>query len=265
MNDLARSKLFSIVKSYGQTVCNTPSTCEIFLNQHCGDLPAERQLLTEALRRGTVSRLIEDKDQPYAVLSGRLVSALVEEAGVSEADARWAVDSWALVLGRHPSTAAPPPPPPPAPVLVETEDVGSSWTSSKIWPPLIVALGGGIGAVFATLVFTFLLYTLVSNPRGHTGFHADALAAVVGLIMIVAGALGGALGAGGGWLLIQVQTLPPRFSDIARWRLVRGFLAALGGAFGATLLGGWFGGLGGIALGGLMGSFSGAVASGLRG
>ena len=264
MNDLARTRLFDIVKSYGQTVWNTPSTCEIFLHQRCGDLPVERQLLTQALRRGTVSRLIEAKDQPYVMLSGRLTSELASQAGVSEADARWAVDSWALALGRHPSTAAPPPTPSP-PVPVEEAETQCAVTSSKIWPPLIVALGGALGAVFATLLLTFLLYTLISSPRGPTKVQTDAIAMVVGLMMTVAGAIGGAIGGGSGWLLIQAQTIPPRSSDIARWRLIRGFLGALGGAFGATLLGGWFGGVVGIGMGGLTGGFSGSVVAGIRG
>jgi hypothetical protein len=119
--------------------------------------------------------------------------------------------------------------------------------------------------VFATLLLTFLLYTLISSPRGPTRVQADAFAAVVGLLMTIAGAIGGALGGGGGWLLIQAQTIPTGSSDIARWRLVRGFLAAMGGAFGSTLLGGWFGGFLGIGLGGMIGGFSGSVVSGLRG
>ncbi len=265
MNDLARTKLFDIVKSYGKTVCNTPTTCEIFLNQHCGDLPAERRILAEALRRGTVSRLLEGKDQPYITLSGRLASELAGEAGVPELDARWAVDSWALVLGRHPSTAAPPPPPtPPIPVEAEAERP-CAVTGNKFLPPLIVALGGALGAVFATLLLTFLLYTLISSPRGPTKLQTDAIAMVVGLMMTVAGAIGGAIGAGSGWLLIQAQTIPPRDGNIARWRLVRGFLAACGGAFGATLVGGWLGGVVGIGMGGLMGGFSASVVSGIRG
>jgi len=266
MNDLARTKLIDIVNSYGRSVCSTPRTCEIFLHQQCDELPAEREVLAEALRRGTVSRLVEAKDQPYAAISATLVSELVGEAGVSADDARWAVDSWALALGKHPSTAAPPPLPV-APVFPEEEAQQSHnlLTSSKVWPPLIVALGGGIGAVLATLVFTLFVYTMVSNPRGTTGFRADAFAMLVGLIMAVAGALGGSTGGGVGWLLIQAQTLSLGNADIARWRLARGCLAACGGAFGASFLGGWFGGVVGIALGGLIGSFSGAVVSGLKG
>jgi len=266
MNDLARTKLVDIVNSYGRTVCNTPRTCEIFLQQHCDDLPAERQLLGEALRRGTVSRLVEAKDQPYAAISAALVSELASAADIAPEDARWAVDSWALALGKHPSTATPPPLPI-APLLVEADAQESqcSVTSSKFWPPAIVGLGGGIGAILATLVFTFLLYTLISNPRGTTGIRADAFAMLAGLLMAGAGALGGATGGAVGWLLIQAQSLPAQSAAIARWRLARGFLAACGGAFGASLLGGWFGGLVGIALGGLVGSFSASVVSGLKG
>jgi hypothetical protein len=265
MNNLARTKLAEIVTSYGRTVCNTPRTCEIFLQQQCEDLPAERQLLAEALRRGTVSRLLEAKDQPYAAIAGSLVNELVGDAGVSADDARWAVDSWALALGKHPSTAPPPVPVVAAALMPEEEEPHCAVTSSKVWPPLIVALGGGIGAVFASLVFTFLVYTLISDPRGRTGMRADAIAMMAGLLMAVAGAIGGTLGGGVGWLLIQAQTLPTRSIDTARWRLARGFLAALGGAFGGVLLGGWFGGVLGMAMGGLTGGFSGTVVTGLKG
>jgi hypothetical protein len=264
MNNLARTKLAKIVKSYGTTVCNTPRSCEIFLQQYCEDLPEERQVLTEALRRGAVSRLMEEKEQPYQLIASSLVKELVAD-GISEEHARWAVESWALVLGKHPSTAPPPPAPVPAYPESEEEQTPSPIATSKVWPPLVVALGGAIGAILATLVFTFLFYTLVSNPHGHSGARADAFALFLGIIMAVAGAVGAGIGGGVGWLLIQLQTIPVGSRDAARWRLARGFLSACGGAFGATLLGGWFGGIVGIAFGGLLGAFSGSVVSGLRG
>jgi hypothetical protein len=264
MNNLARTKLADIVNNYGTTVCNTPRSCEIFLQQYCDDLPAEREVLTEALRRGVVTRLMEEKEQPYQLIASSLVKELQAD-GIAAEDARWAVESWALALGKHPSTAPPPPAPVPAFSDPQEEQAPPAITSSKVWSPLVVALGGGIGAILATLVFTFLFYTLLSNPHGSHGVRSDSIALLLGIVMALAGAVGGGLGGGVGWLLIQLQTIPVGSPDAARWRLARGFLAACGGAFGATLFGGWFGGVVGIALGGLMGAFSGTVVSGLRG
>src|SRR5262249_39761190 len=150
MNDLARKKLFHIVKTYGRTVCNTPRTCEIFLHQHCEAFPDERQLLVEALRHGTVTDLLDLQAGPaWAVVSEPLVNDLAGRASISPLDARWTVDSWALALGKHPDTA-PPPPPPPGLEEPEEEPAANDVASSKLWPPIIVGIGGGIGAVIAT-------------------------------------------------------------------------------------------------------------------
>jgi hypothetical protein len=264
MNDFARAKLFTLVTTYGRTVCNTPRTCEIFLQQQFEEYPAERQLLVEALRLGIVARLLEPTDGlPYVAVAAPLIRELVEGANASAENARWAVDSWALALGKHPDTA----PPPPAPPVEEAEEEPalSAMANSKIWPLLIVGLGGSLGAILATVIFTFLIYTLVSSPHVIAG-RAGAIALVVGLVLAVTGGIGGAIGGAGGWLLIQVQTVPtPRSAEVAHWRLVRGFLHTLAGAAGATLLGGWFVGLLGIALGALLGGFSAAVVSGLKG
>jgi thiol:disulfide interchange protein len=263
MNDLARGKLLKIVKAYGRTVCNTPRTCEIFLQQQCADFPAECQLLIKALHVGTVAELLELKGaQPWAEVIAPLVRALADGAGVPAEDARWAVDSWALALGTHPDTAVPPPV-----LLVEApaEQAPSPVANSRIWPPFIVGLGGSIGACLATLLFTLLIYTLISGPRVPGG-RAGAIAVLVGIVLAIAGAAGGGIGGAIGWLLIQAQTLPtPRAAELARLRLVRGFLSTLAAAAGATLLGGWLIGLLGIALGALVGGFSGAVVSGMKG
>jgi hypothetical protein len=267
MNDLARRRLFSIVSTYGRTVCHTPRACEIFLHQHCNEFPTEEQVLVEALRHGTVTRLLEMKpgDHLWDDVSTPLVSELAGSARIDWADARWAVDSWALALGKHPETA--PPPEVVAPTQPEPPEPSASGgvATSRIWPPFIVGFGGALGAVLSTLIFTFLLYTLISGPRGGAG-RADAIAMVMGLALAVAGAVGAGIGGAVGWLLIQAQAVEtPGAAEFARWRLVRGTLAACSAAAGATLVGGWLTGIVGIALGSLMGAFSGAVVAGLKG
>ena len=36
MNDVARARLGDFIKAYGTAVCNTPTMCQIMLNQYCG-------------------------------------------------------------------------------------------------------------------------------------------------------------------------------------------------------------------------------------
>jgi hypothetical protein len=264
MNDLARERLRTLVSTYGRGVCHTPRSCEIFLHQECQDFPSEEQVLVEALRHGTVSRLLElPPHQPWDAVSTPLAAELSAGAGISAEQARWAVDSWALALGKHPNTA---PPPLPREALQASEPPPpKSIAQSRIWPPLIVSLGGAVGAALATVVFTVFIFTVIAYPRFMAG-RAGAIAFLVGLVLAFVASLGGAIGGGVGWLLIQSQSsILGQTADVARWRLVRGFLSTLASAAGATLLGGWVLGLLGVALGSLAGAFSGAILSGMRG
>ena len=43
MDNAARARLGDFIKAYGPSVCNTPTMCQIMLNQYCGQYPAENQ------------------------------------------------------------------------------------------------------------------------------------------------------------------------------------------------------------------------------
>ncbi len=107
MNDLARKKLCDFINNYGPTVCSTPATCKMVLGQQCADFPAEKDLLLRALDRGAVTGVMK------APVGGPWDDLVTTVAGssVAPADARWAVESWAIAMGKHPDIAPPPPEP----------------------------------------------------------------------------------------------------------------------------------------------------------
>ena len=84
MNDVARSRLGEFIQAYGPSVCNTPTMCQIMLNQYCGSYPDEMKALNGALTGGAVSRLLKAKPgEPWNKLSEPLVEDLAK-GGMAE-------------------------------------------------------------------------------------------------------------------------------------------------------------------------------------
>ena len=101
MNDLARQKLREILMQYGCSVCDDPRRVRALLADHCPDLKREVHLLAFAAEQRVAAELATASTAvPWSALSGRLVRRLVDELAVAEDAARWAVESWAVALGR---------------------------------------------------------------------------------------------------------------------------------------------------------------------
>ena len=266
MNNEARDKLARMVKSYGAQICNTPKTCEIFLKQQVGDCE-ELEVLTRALREGVVGRLLKHRtSQPWEALAVELTRDLVA-TGMKEEEAAWAVESWAMALGKHPN-AAPAPEPErdrwePAKPLTETAPAAQQFTGQ-----LIVAIGGGLGAAAGVFVLLgiLLLYDLSSGmPAGAPlpdWMVSQKQQQEIGMIrlivlivlMVIAGGCGAA-GGFGGWLLAKGE---PQLA----WKgAIRAFGAAFLGTAFFLKLAGFFGMIGGA----LIGPFGAAAALAFRG
>jgi hypothetical protein len=260
MNDQARQKLCELIADYGKTICDTPRTCIMVLGQQCSEWPSEKQVLIKALERGTVAQIKAASSIPeWDSLTGQLVNG----SGLSAGDARWAVESWAMALGKHPDGPIVVAAKAVEPVNPVVEKRGMSHTMGTT---LAVAIGGGLGgAITATILFIAMLIMAVDIPGAPGGISA-VVAFIVILIGAAFGGAGGFLGGGGGWMVINAQSsnLTMNKEDSARW-LRRGFVGAFSGALTGSVLSGYFLGPLGLFFGALLGGFGGALTGGMSG
>src|SRR5262249_18079484 len=118
MNDLPRQKLVELLARHGEKVCQDPQRCRALLREQCGTFKGEIKLLVDAITEQVPAELLT---APQGVapeqLLGRLANQLQESLDLPPADARWAVESWALALKVIPEPLTPTPAPePPAAV-----------------------------------------------------------------------------------------------------------------------------------------------------
>lgn len=101
MNDLPRQKLHEIIQIYGHSLCDDPRRCEALLRDLCPEYRGEIFVLVNALKGGVAAALRTQSDSvPPEPLLARLTQGLQDNLALSEEAARWAVESWALVLGK---------------------------------------------------------------------------------------------------------------------------------------------------------------------
>jgi WD40 repeat protein len=101
MNDLLRQKLCDIVATYGAGVADDPSRCGDLLRRAAPEDGTGVEALLRALEARVPARLaLLTEPLAMAPLTSGLVRRLVDEQGLSEEAARWAVESWAVALGK---------------------------------------------------------------------------------------------------------------------------------------------------------------------
>src|SRR5262249_4985436 len=101
MGDSVRDKLAKLIGRFGQELVDDPKRCEGLLRDVCGqDHRREVFVLASALREGVGTELRQPHaGTPVEVVLARLETRLHDHLGLAEDLARWAVQSWALVLG----------------------------------------------------------------------------------------------------------------------------------------------------------------------
>jgi formylglycine-generating enzyme required for sulfatase activity len=122
MNDIVRDTLKKLVAQYGVDLCANRQRLEGLLRDYCGDHRREIAVLAAAVREGVAEELRKVSGaQVDGLLFHRLVRRLDENAGIAEAYAQWAVESWAAALGKTaPQNISAPPRvvvPQPAPIV----------------------------------------------------------------------------------------------------------------------------------------------------
>jgi hypothetical protein len=108
MNEQLRQKLCDIVAAHGTGVADDPGRCGELLRQAAPEDGAGVEALLRALEVRVPARLaLLTEPLAMAPVTSGLVRRLVDEQGLSEEAARWAVESWAAALGKGDSAAAP--------------------------------------------------------------------------------------------------------------------------------------------------------------
>lgn len=228
MSDPLREALCAVVTRYGTAVCVKPEWCRSLLLDRCHHDRRGIENLIEALTAGVPVELLAtaEPEFPEPVLQA-LTERLREGRSLSPAEARWAIDCWAVAVKDLPRQVA----------------RGSTEPTVDMSPPLqrlLVGLGiGGLsglvggGAMGAAL--GALLGVIVGGLVGLFSCCAWLPAMLPGAM--VGGALGlrvgGACGAGGGFGGGCVGGASGR---VSRETWVGCLTGALGGALGGWLL-----------------------------
>src|SRR5438132_7051420 len=101
MNEIPRQKLYELIAKYGESLCDQPLRLEGLLRDLCGKYRLEINLFVHALKEGIATDLRNASASVHTdLLIARLGKRLQDHHGVSEEAARWAVESWALALGK---------------------------------------------------------------------------------------------------------------------------------------------------------------------
>jgi WD40 repeat protein len=101
MNEALRQKLCEIVTTHGAAVADDPSRCGDLLRQAAPEDGDGVEALLCALKAHIPARLaLLTEPLALAPLTAGLVRRLMDEQGLSEEFARWAVESWAIALGK---------------------------------------------------------------------------------------------------------------------------------------------------------------------
>ena len=104
MDDTVRQALADLVHREGVALTDDPRRCIALLKDHCPGHKREVNVLRAALEHDVVAGLRHsDGVAPLDLTLARLTSGLVEDGGLAEEPARWAVAAWAIALGFAPA------------------------------------------------------------------------------------------------------------------------------------------------------------------
>lgn len=253
MNDEARAALQEVIQHYGPGIHQVPRSCELLIQQACRPFPQESQVLIEALRDGVPADLdqFRPEEESWEAVAEALAHRL-SRRGMAADEGRWAVETWAKALSRHPESFAEPQPEnwtATAPAPLPATDAGAD----RLLRLLVASGGGALGGFLGAAAFpTSILLNEIAMRMPHVLTIKRALsmrdvgtaAALVWLLFALGGAVFGAIGAAVGW------SRPRR-----KHRGYAVFLAGGVGAFVASLIGAFVAGI----FGGSFGAFLGAL------
>ncbi len=99
MNSTVQTKLKQIVAQYGISVIDDPLRCQGLLNDLCPMCKREVNSLILVLKEGVPLELIKaGRSTPRKAVASRLTRQVIDNHGLSEDVARWAVESWSKAV-----------------------------------------------------------------------------------------------------------------------------------------------------------------------
>jgi len=184
MSDNARDALRQLVVRYGNGLVDDPRRVQALLRDVAGAQRLEVAALVAAAEEGAGHALLLASD-PAAGTVDRMVRRLVDERGLREDVASWAVDSWAFALDL-PGFAAFPPQPPTQPELDRTVPAPAHEPALPSWevepdPPARAAEAGvsatdgpvlmlnrlAVWSLVSGILWVFWLGSIVAVVLGH--------------------------------------------------------------------------------------------------
>ena len=101
MDAAPRQALCRLIAQYGHPLASDARRCEGLLRDFCGQHRREIHVLIGALKEGVARDLLASSvSVPRDVILARLTRRLHDNLGFAEEYARWAVETWALALGK---------------------------------------------------------------------------------------------------------------------------------------------------------------------
>jgi hypothetical protein len=103
IHDFPRERLCELIERYGPSVCHDPLRFQGLIRDFCPNSSyygAVNVLITALKERVALDLAYSTKSVPTQVLLARLTRRLRENRGIEKGTARWAVESWALALGK---------------------------------------------------------------------------------------------------------------------------------------------------------------------
>ncbi|QEL21089.1 EscU/YscU/HrcU family type III secretion system export apparatus switch protein [Limnoglobus roseus] len=219
----ARRLFFELIKDCGADVIRMPSSCRVYLGRYLANHPDEADLLVAVLQDGIPGRLMAYEAVGYT----DFLKAQTEEfaAKHSPEDARWAVDTWAMALGRPRGFRYVAPDIDPADLYPDPERDKQHDNFVKAAMLFIVGLGGFFGTFMAVALipiimwsFEFRLATINGGMVDHMMEQEAANDYAIFLVAFIAAAGFGIVGAAGavtGWLFAGGEEEPWATSAVA--------------------------------------------------
>ena len=101
MNHIIRQKLREILTRFGVETVKDPKRMQGLLRDDCGEQRREVNVLIAVLQEGVPGELLaHDPRLPEKAMAERLIKRLEDNLSITRASARWAVETWAVALGK---------------------------------------------------------------------------------------------------------------------------------------------------------------------
>jgi hypothetical protein len=132
LNQLPAAELKKLLERFGVGLADQPSRVGGLLRDTCGQYRLEIALLVSAAEEAVPADLLRESSGPSSGRIGTLATRLETRTGLSERNARWAVESWAHALGAPISSERAVSNPPEKDVVPETGEVSSTPSSAEV-------------------------------------------------------------------------------------------------------------------------------------